>query len=276
MKGAIIGDIIGSVYEFNNIKTKQFPLFRRDCFFTDDTVATTAVAKGFLKAASRGVDLWTCDSIVSNYICLELKAWGRRKPGRGYGARFYEWLNSDSLEPYFSLGNGAPMRCSPAGWLTDNPDLAWVYGEHSARPTHNHPFALKAAGVTAALICMARNGADRDAIEEFARRFYYIPTVDEIRNNHVHNERSELTMPVALAALIEAKDFEDTIRNAISVGGDSDTIAAIAGSIAEPLFGIPEGWWELACTFLDEDIVWVVDDFYHISKNVRAKEKVLR
>lgn len=255
MKGAIIGDIVGSIYEFHNIKTKDFPLFSEKCSFTDDTVMTVAVAKGLLSATGLNADL--TDSIASY-----MQDYGNRYPNRGYGGRFTGWLSSSHPRPYNSWGNGAPMRCSSAGWLASSPEKAFQLGMYTAAPTHNHPESMKAAGLTAMLICYARNGASIDELRQIAEKWYALPVLDEIRDEYSFDVSCMGTMPVALSAFFESESFEDAIRNAIAIGGDSDTIAAITGSIAEAYYGVPEDLWQIASGFLEEELRLDVEEFY--------------
>lgn len=226
MLGAIAGDIIGSVYEFDNIKTKDFPLFREDCFFTDDTVLTVALA----------------DSILSGrpYVDL-LHEYYHRYPDAGYGARFRHWAESGSREPYYSFGNGAAMRVSPVGWAYDDLDTVLREAERSAAVTHDHPEGIKGAQATAAAIFLARTGSGKGEIKAFVEeRFGYdlSTPLDEIRPTYRFDETCQETVPQAMRAFLEGDDFEGVIRNAISLGGDSDTLAAIAGAVAEAAHGV--------------------------------------
>lgn len=267
MKGAIIGDIVGSVYEWDNIKTKDFPLFSEKSKFTDDTVCTVAV-----------MDALDCpyeeDGVTSNFHDKDYTEWayhsverslvkfGTAYPRRGYGGKFRHWLYTNEHRPYGSWGNGAPMRCSAAGWVTDDPLTAMGVGVVTALPTHNHIEGTKAAGLLAELICMARQGVMKDELLAEAEKYYFIPRLDDIRDEYDFDVSCMGTMPVALAAFFEGEDFEDAIRNAISVGGDSDTIACITGSLAEAYWGVPEDMWERAKTYLDDSLIHVVDNFY--------------
>ncbi|MCR5575781.1 MAG: ADP-ribosylglycohydrolase family protein [Oscillospiraceae bacterium] len=255
MKGAIIGDIVGSIYEWHNHKSKDFPLFQPNCDFTDDTVMTVAVAMGLLRAGKTDGDLLeTLTEFIYDY--------GNRYPHRGYGNRFRHWLRSSDPQPYNSFGNGAPMRCSAAGMIAGSPEKAYELGTYTAAPTHNHPEGMKAAGVTAMLIWHARHGMRMDALRELAAKYYDLPVLDEIRDSYTFDVSSMGTMPVALSAFLESTSFEDAIRNAISVGGDSDTIAAITGSVAEAYYGVPEELWAEASGFLTDELRENVEEFY--------------
>jgi ADP-ribosylglycohydrolase len=260
MKGVIIGDIVGSIYEFDKYRAEDFPLFREDCFFTDDTVMTIAVAEALMN--TRG------DSDVQILAALteKMQFYGRRYPNRGYGARFGEWINSDTPRPYGSWGNGAPMRCSAAGWLASSVEEARHLGSLTAMPTHNHPEGIKAAALTAELIFRARKGEDIAALRERAAREYNLPEIDKIRSTYRFDVSSQGTMPVALSAFFESTSFEGAIRKAISAGGDSDTIAAIAGGIAEAYYGVPDSIWQQAAGYLDPKLLAVVEEFYKILK----------
>jgi len=228
MLGAIAGDIIGSVYEFRPIKRKDFePLFAEGAEFTDDTVLTVAVADCLMNGRDPG---------------QALKMWGRRYPHCSWGGRFREWLFSDEREPYSSFGNGAAMRVSPAGLLADSLEDAWAMSDRVTRVTHNHPEGMKGARATVTAIVLARQGVAAQAIrEEIAGRFGYdmARSVDEIRPAYGFDESCQRTVPEALICALEAQDFEDAVRNAVSLGGDADTLAAIAGAVAEARFGVP-------------------------------------
>ena len=276
MLGAIIGDIVGSVYEWHNIKTKDFPLFREDCFFTDDTVMTLAVAEGILNGG-------TADHFID-----AMKKYGRMYPNSGYGGNFYRWIFSGDRNPYNSFGNGSAMRVSPCGWITDCGVTArtgmWHsevrhIAELSAAVTHNHPEGIKGALATADAIFLCRyyfggyygdhGKASKNNPEEYKRRikehieneygYDLSRTLDEIRPTYRFDVSCQGTVPPAIIAFLESKDFEDAIRNAISLGGDSDTLAAITGGIAEAAYGIPEWIQEKAISYLDEPLKAVLD-----------------
>ena len=254
MLGAIIGDIVGSIYEFANIFTEDFPLFVKGDSITDDSVLTCAVAQAFLNSHNNDTPLY--DELVG---CLQ--SFGRNYPEAGYGRRFMDWIWTDDPEPYNSWGNGAPMRCSPAGWVTDDPDKAYALGEATAEPTHNHPHAMKAAGVTAALICMARNKASVEDMKTYALSQYPIPPLDFLRSHYEYTESSSGSMPAALSCFFNSTSFEDCIRKAISIGGDSDTLAAIAGSIAEAYYGIPDYIKRTAWDYVPKELRQVLHNF---------------
>ncbi len=255
MKGAIIGDIVGSIYEFDNLRQKDFPFFGKKCKFTDDSVMTCAVAEALMNADRTDGDLF--EGLVES-----MQELGNAYPYRGYGLRFGDWLDSDDPQPYNSWGNGAPMRCSPAGFIAGSAEKAYALGEATAEPTHNHPEGLKAAGLTAELVWRARHGESRETLRERAFELYELPALDEVRPTYRFHVSSQETMPVALAAFFESTDFEDAIRNAISVGGDSDTIGAITGAIAEAYYGVPDELWQEAALYLDARLLKIVSDFY--------------
>jgi len=263
MKGAIIGDIVGSVYEWNNIKTKNFPLFSKMGFFTDDTVCTCAIADGFIYAMENESDLLdTLTEFLLDY--------GNAYPHRGYGGHFKKWLHSDDPQPYNSLGNGAPMRCSAAGWLASTPEKAFELGMYTAAPTHNHPEGMKAAGVTAMLIWYARRGMSMSELRALAAKYYELPVLDELRPSYTFDVGAQGSTAVAISAFLESSSFEDAIRNAISVGGDSDTIAAITGSIAEAYYGVPDSIWSEAADYLDDKLRDTVERFYALVRTLES------
>lgn len=229
MIGAVIGDVIGSVYEFDNVKTKEFELFQKDSIYTDDSVLTFAVVKSILDD----------ESYLDN-----VKDFGRRYSDAGYGGMFKQWLFSDNVNPYNSYGNGSAMRVSSVGFLFDTMEDVLHHAELSASITHNHPEGIKGAQATALSIFLARTGNSKEQIKhEIETRFGYDlnRTLDEIRPTYQFNESCQKTVPEAIIAFLESTDFEDAIRNAISLGGDSDTLACICGGIAEAFYGeIPD------------------------------------
>lgn len=257
MYGAILGDIIGSPYEFDdqNIKTKVFPLFSEDSRFTDDSVLTIAVAEALMDAKERGIfedvagpyDKEDCDGKggdeeIKRLVTESLVKWGNRYPYAGYGRRFVGWL-ADPSGPYNSLGNGSAMRVSSAGWLFDDLEKAERAAELSAAVTHDHPEGIKGAKSVASAIYMARTGASKEEIKDYiTRNFGYdlTRTCDEIRPGYHHVETCMGTVPEAVTAFLEGEGFEDVIRTAVSLGGDCDTLTCIAGSMAEAYYGVPD------------------------------------
>lgn len=253
MIGAIVGDIIGSVYEWNNIKTKDFQLFNRECTFTDDTVMTLAIAKGLMNGGNAAAFIKT------------MKKYGRIYPSAGYGGRFGRWLFSDEVNPYYSWGNGSAMRVSPVAWMFDTLSDVEKYAEISAAVTHNHPEGIKGAKATAAAIFLAKKGKIKCEIKAYVESKYGYDlsrTLDEIRPNYRFNESCQDTVPEAITAFLESVDFEDAIRNAISLGGDSDTLAAITGSIAEAAYNVPEEIKRKALSILDECLLDTYRQFF--------------
>lgn len=233
MLGAIIGDVVGSVYEWNNIKTKDFEFFKPNCFFTDDTVMTVAVAKALLLTREKQSKANEKISFKKELI-KQMQDFGKRFPNAGYGGMFAGWLVSDNPKPYNSFGNGSAMRVSPCGYIAVTLDEALLLAKASAEVTHNHPEGIKGAEATAAAIFLARCGKSKKEIKEYIEENFYTldKTLDEIRPSYSFNETCQETVPQAIQAFLESVDFEDAIRNAISLGGDSDTLAAITGSIA--------------------------------------------
>lgn len=227
MYGAIIGDIVGSVYEFNNIKTKDFHLFSKRSTYTDDSIMTIAVAKALMHSRDNQT------SFKANLVqCM--REYGRQYPYAGYGGMFSQWLTTDAPEPYNSFGNGSAMRVSPCGLIAVTLQEALELAKASAEVTHNHPEGIKGAQATAAAIFLAKSGKSKDEIKEYIEdNFYNLDvTLDDIRPSYFFNETCQETVPQAIIAFLESENYEDAIRNAVSLGGDSDTLAAITGSIA--------------------------------------------
>lgn len=229
MLGAIIGDIVGSIYEKDRIKTKDFPLFGDDNRITDDTVCTVAVA----------------DSLLNDlHPATTMQKWCQRYPDAGYGKNFRKWIYSDSPTPYHSYGNGSAMRVSPAAFLNqDNLENALNASDKVTEITHNHPEGIKGARATTHAIWLAFQNEKPHAIRENISREYRYDlskSVDEIRPDYSFDVTCQGSVPQAITCALESNSFEDAIRNAISLGGDSDTIAAIAGPIAEVMHGIAE------------------------------------
>ncbi len=260
MLGAIIGDIVGSIYEWHNIKVKDFPFFSERCYFTDDTVMTIAVADALMTKAADNKQIGN-KTISENELELEiitrLKAYGRKYPNSGYGGHFRMWLSSDEIAPYNSYGNGSAMRVSSASWLANSLEEAEKLAEETARVTHNHPEGIKGAKATASAIYLARLGKSKAEIKTYIEDTYDYDlsrTLDAIRPGYRFDVTCQGSVPEAIIAFLESHDFEDAIRNAISLGGDSDTLAAITGSIAEAAYGIPDEIKGEALKFLDEDL----------------------
>ena len=239
MYGAILGDIVGSPYEFdcNNYKAKDFPLFSQRSEFTDDTVMTLAVAKALLDTRRQN------DAAIKAALVREMQRLGRAYPDRGYGVRFNHWLYTNAPQPYHSYGNGSAMRASPAAWLATDMAETLRLARLTAQVTHDHPEGLKGAQATAAAVFLARTGHGKEKIKAYVEREFGYDlsrTCDEIRPTYHHVEICQETIPQAITAFLESCDFEDALRTAVSLGGDSDTLAAITGSIAEAFYGVPE------------------------------------
>lgn len=263
MYGAILGDIIGSPFEFDRgDKTKDFKLFSRRSHFTDDSVMTLAVCEALLKVGQDATVKEIEDTVISS-----MQSWGRRYPHEGYGGYFRRWLTARHPEPYNSFGNGSAMRVSAAGWLYDSLEKTRVVAKATANVTHNHPEGIKGAEATASAIFMARNGSSKEEIKKYIENEFHYDlnrTLDEIRPSFHMDETCQKTVPEAIIAFLEARDFEDAIRNAVSLGGDTDTLGAITGSIAEAYFGISETLISECRNRINKDMRDVVDAFYSL------------
>lgn len=225
MLGAIAGDIIGSVFEHDPIKTTEFPLFDEESRFTDDTVLTVAVAQAILENAD---------------YAISLKTFARSYPDAGYGQFFYHWMMSSESEPYHSWGNGSAMRVSPVGFAFKSIQKVQDEAERSAAITHDHPEAIIGAQATALAILLARTGSSKEKIKrEISTRFFYDldRALDEMRPHYGFDVSCQGCVPEAIIAFLESSDYEDAIRKAISLGGDSDTLACITGGIAQAFYG---------------------------------------
>lgn len=237
MYGAILGDIIGSPFEFDmGDKSKDFPLFSEDSSFTDDTVMTIAVAEAFLDATDD-------EDVIRQRLIQSMQKWGHRYPTAGYGARFICWLTLRDAKPYNSFGNGSAMRVSSVAWLYNDLDTVRRMARISADVTHNHPEGIKGAEATAVAIFLARTGHSKEEIKAYIEEEFHYDlsrSCDEIRPYYYHVESCQETVPEAITAFLEGDSFEDVIRTAVSLGGDCDTLTCIAGSIAEGFYGVPE------------------------------------
>lgn len=228
MLGAIIGDTVGSRFEFNNYRRKDFELFSSRCFFTDDSVMTCAVA----------------DSLINNLDATKaLKFFGRLYPNKGYGGHFRVWLFTNETQPYYSFGNGSAMRVSPVAWFADSEEEVKKLSKKVTAITHDHPEGIKGAEATAIAIFMARKGYSKDEIK--TRMCEYYPIIKKLKYNNLvknyrFNETCQDTVPQAIYCFLISKDFEDCLRTSVSIGGDTDTLCAISCAIAEAFYGIPE------------------------------------
>ena len=239
MYGAILGDMIGSPYEFKwkKMKTKDFPLFIRTSKFTDDTVMTVAVTEALLDTMEGTVEE------IRSALVNSMQKWGRKYPGAGYGGMFRKWIYKEDPQPYESFGNGSAMRVSSVGWLYENIDVTRKIARITAEVTHNHPEGIKGAEAVASAIFLARTGSSKEDIKGYIiKEFGYdlSRTCDEIRPDYLFDVSCQGTVPEAVTAFLEGTDFEDVIRTAVSLGGDCDTLTCIAGSIAEAFYGVPE------------------------------------
>lgn len=256
MIGAIIGDVVGSRFEWNNRKSRDFTFFGRGCGVTDDSIMTLAVAKAILESKKDPERL-------SESAVKWMQKLGREDIDAGYGGRFLGWLLSDDPMPYNSFGNGAAMRVSPCGFAAESIEEAKYLARIVTEVSHDHPEALKAAEAVSVAIYMALRGSSmqdiRDAVE---RNYYRIDfTIDGIRDSYRFDVSCQGSVPQAFAAFFESTDFESAIRNAVSIGGDSDTIAAIAGSMAEALYGVPADIRACALTYLNDEYRAILEDF---------------
>jgi len=250
MLGAIAGDVIGSIFESRNLKSTEFPLFSPRSTFTDDTVLTVAVAYAILK----DVDYVTA-----------LKSFGRRYPNAGYGGTFYHWLHTADSRPYNSWGNGSAMRVSPVGWAFDAIEEVLDEAKKSAEVTHNHPEGIKGAQATALALFLARNGESKAGIkQQLSQGFGYNldRTLAEIRPTYRFDVSCQGSVPQAIIAFLESDDFEDAVRKAISLGGDSDTIACIAGAMAHAFYrDIPAAITANVRQRLPAEFLEIIDEF---------------
>ena len=276
MYGAILGDIIGSPFEFDRgDKTKNFDLFSKGCDFTDDSVMTIAVGEALLAVGPEATVKEIEEAVVTN-----MQDWGKRYPYAGYGGRFRYWLGERNPKPYGSYGNGSAMRVSAAGWLYDSMERTREVARATANVTHNHPEGIKGAEATAGAIYMARSGSSKEEIKEYIEREFHYNldrTLDEIRPGYHMDETCQRTVPEAIIAFLESKDFEDAIRNAVSLGGDTDTLGAITGSIAEAFYGIPAVLLAECRNRIAEGLMTdVLDEFDHVlgrDRNVESDDK---
>ena len=256
MIGAIIGDIVGSRFEWHNHRSKDFDLLTHKCFFTDDSVMSLAVCDALMKCKADYSDL-------SEQAVHSMQDVGRPYPLCGYGGSFRRWMYSDNPMPYNSYGNGAAMRVSGCGYVGKTIDEVKQLSKAVTEVTHNHPEGLKGAEATAVAVFLARTGKSLIEIQDYIIQNYYPLgfTLNSIRENYQFNETCQDTVPQALEAFFESTDFEDAIRNAISIGGDSDTLAAITGSVAEAYYGVPTSIRKHALTFLDERLLRILLEF---------------
>ena len=260
MLGAIIGDIVGSKYEFNNIKTKDFELFSKGCSYTDDTIMTVAVAH------------WLMTSSHPQCLISIMREYGKKYPypQGGYGGSFARWLRDANPLPYYSFGNGAAMRVSPVGMMYDDAETTEYMAGLTASVTHDHPEGLKGAKSVAYAMWMARYSFSKDTIRNDIEKLFDYDlhmSCDDIRPTYMFNETCQGTVPQAIVAFLDSTDFEDAIRNAVSLGGDSDTLAAITGGIAEAYYGVPDYLRQQALSYLPNKFRDIIYRFYKTLKN---------
>lgn len=256
MLGAIIGDIAGSRFEWNNIKSKDFNLFHPLCRVTDDSVMSLAIAKAILDSAEQPEQLSACA-----VRCMQ--ELGHKYSRAGYGGRFRRWLKEENPQPYGSYGNGSAMRVSACGFAANSLEETISMARAVTLVTHNHPEGIKGAEAVAVAVYLARTGSSKEALWDYITSHYYPLdfTLDSIRQTYEFDVSCQGSVPQALEAFFESTDYEDAIRNAISIGGDSDTIGAIAGSIAEAYYGIPKRLREKAEPFIGTGLIKILTAF---------------
>ena len=280
MLGAIIGDIAGSRFEHHNIKTKEFNLMSVYCDYTDDTVMTVAVAKTLLECGHGADEKTIFDRTVKN-----MQDFGRRYPHRGYGGHFKSWIYASEPHPYNSCGNGAPMRISPVGFFAETEEELKLYSKAVTETTHNHKEGVKAAEAVALAIFLAKNGATKDEIKERMIKDYY----PELATNECSygfllenygwdygggGVLSQYSTPQAIACFMIGENFEDVIKTCVSIGGDSDTIAAMAGGIAQAYYGVDEETEKKAFHFLPTEYTEIIKAFSEKYVTVRNRKEI--
>lgn len=255
MLGALIGDITGSIYEWRNHKSKDFPLLSPDCRMTDDSVMTAAVASALLMGFEE-------TGLFQKNLVEEMRRLGRKYPGLGYGPRFEAWLADPDPKPYHSLGNGSAMRVSPVAWAAQDLPQCLALAKAAAEVTHDHPDGIAGACALAGAVFLARMGEGKAAIVDHVTRYYPLDfTLDEIREAYSFDVSCAGSVPQAVQAFLEAESFEQAIRNAVSIGGDSDTIACMAGAVAAAFYGIPRDLRDQFLPFIDGEVRNIYDRF---------------
>lgn len=276
MFGAFIGDIVGSKYEFDNIKTKQFPLFSEGCDYTDDSIMTVAMAEAILRCSREN----RCtEADFRDVLVQTMQQFGRKypHPTGAYGGRFADWLYQKNPQPYNSYGNGSAMRASPCGMIAVTMEEALCLGRVGADVTHNHPEGIKGAQATAAAVFLAKSGTSKAEIRQYiGEHFYPLDfTLDSIRAGYRFDVSCQGSVPQAIVAFLESDSFEDAVRNVISIGGDCDTTGAITGAIAWVYYATQSGDWysetvdaamqaikNQAMTYLPEEFITINRDFH--------------
>lgn len=257
MYGAILGDIVGSRFEFHNYKEKDFELFTYDCEFTDDTVMTIAVEKALMES---GYKYWNLSKKARD--CL--RKYGRKYPNLSYGANFKGWLLENGQKSTNSYGNGATMRVSGIGWIATDLNQVKRMSRIVTNVSHSHLEAIKGAAAIASCIYLAKTKHSKDEIRSYIENNYYAMnfTIQKIRKTYSYNVSCQGSAPQAIECFLESTDFEDALRNAISIGGDSDTIGAMTGAIAEAYYGIPSWMADKAKKYLPDELIQVEEEFY--------------
>ena len=262
MRGAIIGDIVGSRFERHNHKSKDFELFIDRCRFTDDTAMTVAIAKALLECNGDYTDL-------SNHAIRCMQEIGQKYPNAGYGQIFYLWLHEKAPEPYWSYGNGSAMRVSPVAYVAKSAQECIDLADAVTKVSHDHPEGMKGAEATALVTFGARSSLPKQILRELVQTWYYTLdfTIDKIRPTYSFDASCQGSVPQAIEAFLESEDFEDAIRIAVSLGGDSDTIAAITGGIAGAYYGVPDDLWQKAAEYLPQEFLDILEEFEQIYSN---------
>lgn len=260
MLGAIIGDIVGSRFEWNNHKSTDFELFTPECRITDDSVMSLAVAAALINCKREGAPGWAG---LGYEAARSMRALGLRYPRAGYGGLFMKWILCEDMGAYNSYGNGAAMRVSACGLAARSPEEVKLLSRRVTEVTHNHPEGIKGAEATSMAVYMTRRGMSARELRKFISDNYYPLnfTLDGIRDSYEFSAACFDSVPQALEAYIESTDFESAIRNAVSIGGDSDTIAAIAGGVAEARYGIPDEIKKRAMAYIPSDLQAILADF---------------
>ncbi len=270
MLGAIFGDIAGSAYEFDNTNDYHFEMLTKWSRPTDDSYMTLAVAQALMETYGKD------DAVTEKALVVRMQDLGRRYPYAGYGGMFARWLTVDDPQPYNSFGNGSGMRVSPAGWLYPTLDQTLHAAKLTAQVTHNHPEGIKGAQAVAAAIFLARTGKSKEEIRAYIEETFDYDldrTLDSIRPTYQFYEICQKSVPEAIIAFLEGETYEDVIRLAVSLGGDSDTIACMAGGIAEAFYGMPEEFKEEALSRLDRPMRDIVHEFRRFCHAVSNHQK---
>ena len=263
MIGAITGDIVGSIYEFNNIKKKDFRLFDPFCFFTDDTVMTFAVAEAFRKTQKRNFPN------LQKQAIKEMQYFGKLYPDAGYGRSFGFWLQQKNPQPYESFGNGAAMRISPVAYFAKSIEEVKTLSKEITVVSHNHPEGIKGAESVAVAIWLALNKKSKEEIKKYIEENYYKLdfNYEELKEKYYFNETSQNTVPQAIYCFLISTDFEDCVRTSVSIGGDTDTLCAISCAIAQAYYGIPENIKRQTLSFLDKRLLKLYTKYYQKQEN---------